>query len=147
MKYKFIHILFAIIIFLLLVRFLYYLCIHYNKNCLINTILKQWKIQTNNGKIEKLNYGVYTNDYLLFFSETDNPKTHVHLVTNKFYSNFNEFISLFFKPQFEIIPTVTIGYIIKKNNKYLSPIQLNQEKDPDHIVKHIIATYKAIDMY
>ena len=114
MKYRLIYILVSSVIFLLLIRWLYYLYINNNKNNLLNKILKQWKTQTNNAYIQKVTMGVYTDDYILSFSEIPNQKTHVHLVTNQFYSNFNEFISLCFKPQFELIPTTTIGYIIKK---------------------------------
>ena len=147
MKYRLIYILFSSVIFLLLIRWLYYLYINNNKNNLLNKILKQWKIQTNNAYIQKVRKGVYTDDYFLSFSEIPNQKTHIHLITNQFYTNFNEFISLFFKPQFELIPTTTIGYVIKKNSKYLTPIQINQQNDAYIIVKHMIKTYETIDMY
>ena len=147
MKYRLIYILVSSVIFLLLIRWLYYLYINNNKNNLLNKILKQWKTQTNNAYIQKVTMGVYTDDYILSFSEIHDQKTHIHLITNQFYSNFNEFISLFFKPQFELIPTTTIGYIIKKNSKYLTPIQINQQNDPYNIVQNMIKTYETIDMY
>lgn len=147
MKYRLIYILVSSVIVLLLLRCVYYLYINNNKNMLLNKILQQWKKQTNNADIQKVTMGVYTDDYILSFSEIRDQKTHIHLITNQFYSNFNEFISLFFKPQFELIPTTTIGYVIKKNSKHLMPIKINQQNDPYIIVQNMIEMYETIDMY
>jgi hypothetical protein len=146
MKCNYLVTTFYVILFILFVRFLYYLFIHYYNNKLIQQIIKTWKEKTN-GNVEKVYLGVYTNDYLLSFSTNHDRKNHIHLVTNNFYSNYNEFISFFFKPRFEIIPATTIGYIIKKNNKYLPPIKINKNADPQHICYHMIKSYQVLDLY
>jgi len=145
MKKSISHVLFYIILTLIVIRFLYYLYVHYTKNNLVEQILYQWKKQTN-GNIQKATEGVYTDDYFLSFNEKHDNKTHIHLITNKFYANFDEFITLFFRPNCEIIPTVTIGYVIKKNNRYLQPIKINQYNDAQTICYHMIKSFEQLDL-
>ena len=150
MKYSqfYIKIFYIILVLLLglgLVRFLYYLYTNHNKNMLVNEILNQWTKQTN-GSYNKQTRGVHTDDYFLYFSKDKDYKTHIHLVTNNFYSNFYDFLSIFFNPRFEIIPTTQLGYIIKKNNEYLPPVKINQTKESYDICKDMIEMYKNINM-
>lgn len=146
MKYKLLIIIFYIILLLLIFRFLYYLYIHNTKNILIQQIIENWKERTG-GIVENAYSGIYTEDYFLFFSNNHDTKNHIHLITNHFYSNYDQFIQLFFKPTFEVIPTVTIGYIIKKNDRYLPPMRINLKNDPQAICYNIIKAYKELDMY
>ena len=146
MKYKLLIFIFYIILLLLLFRFLYYLYIHRKKNILIQQIIQNWKERTG-GIVENAHSGIYTDDYFLFFSNTHDKKNHIHLITNHFYSNYEQFIQLFFKPTFEIIPIVTIGYMIKKNNKYLQPMKINLNNDPQAICYNMIKSFKKLEMY
>jgi len=108
---------------------------------LINEILYEWIKQTK-GSFKKQTEGVYTDDYFLSFTKEPDQETHVHLITDKFYSNFKEFFTTYFYPNFEIIPTVTVGYVVKKNNTHLTPVRINQQNDAQMICKNIIEMYK-----
>jgi len=141
MKFDKIQFIFYIILFLFLVRFLYYLYLIFSKNMLINEILYEWIKQTK-GSFKKQTEGVYTDDYFLSFTKEPDQETHVHLITDKFYSNFKEFFTTYFYPNFEIIPTVTVGYVVKKNNTHLTPVRINQQNDAQMICKNIIEMYK-----
>jgi len=144
MKCISIQVLFYIILFLFLLRFLYCVYINYTKNNLVKQLLHEWTIKTN-GYVKEVKLGVYTDDYFLSFSDSHDRKNHIHLITHKFYSNLDEFISIFFTPQFEIVPTFTIGYVIKKNNKHSLPIKINQQKDTPIICYHMIKTYETFN--
>ena len=146
MKFKYLFNTFYIILFLLCIRFLYYLYIHYIKNKLIQEIIQNWKERTN-GIVESANSGIYTNDYFLYFFRKSDKANHIHLITNNFYYNYNDFIKLFFNPTFELIPKVRIGYVIKKNNKYLPPNIINLDNDAQSICYNIIKSYKTLDIY
>jgi hypothetical protein len=113
---------------------------------LIQQIIQNWKERTNGGIVENAHSGIYTDDYFLFFSDNHDKKNHIHLITNSFYSNYEEFINYFFKPTFEIIPTVTIGYMIKKNNNYLPPMRINLNNDPQAICYNMIKSFKKLDI-
>ena len=146
MKYKSQFSIFYIILLALILRFLYYLYIHYKKNIMINKIIDNWKERTG-GNVEHAYSGIYTEDYFLFFSDNHDKRNHIHLITNNFYSNYDEFINKFFNPNFEVIPTVTIGYMIKKNNKYLPPMRINLNNDPQAICYNMIKSYKELNVF
>jgi hypothetical protein len=146
MKYKSLIVIFYIILLLFILRFLYYLYIHHKKNILIQQIIEDWKKRTG-GIVENAYSGIYTDDYFLFFSNNHDKKNHIHLITNHFYSNYEQFIQLFFKPTFQIIPTVTIGYVIKKNDSYLPPMKINLNNDAQAICYYMIKSFKKLEMY
>ena len=133
-----------IIILLFVIRYLYYLFIEYKKNELIKNILAEWKKQTN-GNIQKVKLGVYTDDYFLSFTKNNDVENHIHLITNKYYSDYKDFLRLFFYQQFEMIPSITIGYIIKKKNNYLNPMKINQNKDAREICYHMRESYEELN--
>jgi len=133
-----------IFIILLVVRYIYYLFIQYKKNKVIESILSEWKKQTN-GNIQKVYMGVYTDDYFLSFTKNHDVENHIHLITNKYYSNYKDFMRIFFYQPFEMIPNVTIGYIIKKNNNYLNPMKINQNKDANEICYHMRESYEELN--
>ena len=136
--------LFYILIIAICIRYLYYLYIQNKKNKLVESILVEWKKQTN-GNIQKVKLGVYTDDYFLSFTKNHDTENHIHLITNKYYSDYKDFLRLFFYQQFEIVPTVTIGYIIKKNNNYLNPMKINQNKDAREICYHMRESYEELN--
>jgi hypothetical protein len=146
MKYKSLIVIFYIILLLFILRFFYYLYIHHKKNILIQQIIENWKERTG-GIVENAYSGIYTDDYFLFFSNNHDKKNHIHLITNHFYSNYEQFIQLFFKPNFQIIPTVTIGYVIKKNDSYLPPMKINLNNDAQAICYYMIKSFKKLEMY
>jgi len=146
MKYKSLIVIFYIILLLFILRFFYYLYIHHKKNILIQQIIENWKERTG-GIVENAYSGIYTDDYFLFFSNNHDKKNHIHLITNHFYSNYEQFIQLFFKPNFQIIPTITIGYVIKKNDSYLPPMKINLNNDAQAICYYMIKSFKKLEMY
>jgi hypothetical protein len=101
--------------------------------------LEEWEKKTN-GNIKK-GKGVYIDDYYLSFSENHDQKNHIHLITNKFYYNYSEFIDLFFTEGFEIIPTIMIGYVVKINNKNFIPIKINMQNDAKNICHHMTESF------
>jgi len=141
MKYRLLQILFYIILLLLAIYFLYYLYIQHKKDIMIKQILHHWKEKIG-GYIKRDKRGLYKNDYFLNFSKTEDNERHVHLATNNFYSNFEDL-----KYQsFNLIPTATIGYVVKKDEKHLEPVKIDENDSPEKICLDMIKLYENFDM-
>ncbi len=141
MKYTSLQIIFYIIILLIAIYFLYYLYIYHKKHIMIKQILNEWKEKTG-GYIKRDKKGLYEDDYYLIFPNDPDRNTHVHLATNNFHAKFGNFNY----PTFEFIPTATIGYVIKKNNRHLQPVKIEEKDSPDKICLHIIKLYENFDI-
>jgi hypothetical protein len=100
---------------------------------LITKILQYWREKTG-GCIKKDKNNLYEGDYYLNFSEIKDDKNHVHLITHNFTY-----------PSFELIPTTTIGYVIKKDTKHLYPMKIDETDSPDKICLDMINLYKNFD--
>ena len=140
MKSNIIFILFYILVSLFVLRVLYYVYIYYNKEVIINKILYEWNNKTNGGFIKKAKNN-YADDYYLSFSKYEDNQNHIHLITNRYYYDYDSFINVFFTSSFELMPTITIGYVLKKDNKNSLPIKINDKDTPKNICKKMIEHY------
>jgi hypothetical protein len=107
---------------------------------IVKKILYYWK-EKMDGYISIDKRGLYKDDYYLSFTKTKDSENHVHLITNNFYySNTSPNTS------FELIPTVTLGYIIKKNNTHLEAVKIEETDDPYKIYLDMVKLYENFDM-
>lgn len=111
---------FIILLILVTVLLLYLLTNYYKDKSFIEEILKEWKIQTNNGyiKIDK-NYR-YNGDYYLSFKTFHDNNCHIHFIIN----NNEDYLC----------------YVLKKYNNNSGLYKINRNKTSD-IVKEMIKNY------
>jgi len=109
---------------------------------MVKQLLHEWKKKTG-GYIKKDKKGLYEDDYYLIFPDDPARNTHIHLVINNFQSKFVNSNS---NPPFQLIPTTTIGYVVKKDTKHLQPIKIDETDSPDKICLHMIKLYENFDM-
>jgi len=108
---------------------------------MIKQILHHWKEKIG-GYVEKDKKGLYEGDYYLSFSEIKDDKKHIHLLTHNFETKIGDFTY----PSFELIPSTTIGYVVKKDTKHLQPIKIDETENPEKICLDIINLYENFDM-
>ena len=107
----------------------------YKHSQLVQNILREWKVQTNGkGHIARDGGTIYTCDYYLSLSKTDNHDTHVHLIIRNFYNNSRAQPGSSFVRKSNNV----LGYCIKKRGNHSTPVTINGKQSPKSIVSTML---------
>ena len=107
----------------------------YKHSQLVQNILREWKTQTNGkGHIARDIGTIYTCDYYLSLSKTDNHDTHAHLIIRNFYKNSRAQTG----SRFVRKPNNILGYCIKKRGSHSAPVTIHDKQSPKFIVSTML---------
>ena len=130
-KFKYIICFFFFLFLFIFTIGLYKLYNYYQKQKIINEIIKEWIIRTN-GNYKYANTYLYEGDYYLSINKLDDHDSHIQLIT--MYKNNKKYNPD--KPNCPICDDLC--YVVKKYDLHSNLYYINQNANPNDIVEEMI---------